>query len=147
MPPGLSLGPPTRYVGEMMIPCQLSTFSEFICSAFQFQGHLAQSLELNYEVVVFWMTRICLNRWWNILEHSRIWHETFLNHVSNIDKTITVSLDLGPLKLLFESLAKQSWSKRNFTWNVLKTIMITWWYFYLGFVFSMTLKMFESMTK
>ena len=30
------------YVGEMMIPCQLLTFSEFICSAFQFQGQLAQ---------------------------------------------------------------------------------------------------------
>ena len=33
----------TCYVGEMMIPCQLSTFSEFICSVFQFQGHLAQN--------------------------------------------------------------------------------------------------------
>ena len=32
----------TFYMGEMMIPCQVSTFSEFICSAFQFQGHLAQ---------------------------------------------------------------------------------------------------------
>ena len=32
----------TSYVGEMMIPCQLSTFSEFIGSAFQFQGHLAK---------------------------------------------------------------------------------------------------------
>ena len=28
----------------MMIPCQLSTFSEFICSACQFQGHLAQKI-------------------------------------------------------------------------------------------------------
>ena len=34
----------TCYVGEMMIPCQLSTFLEFICSAFQFQGHLAQKI-------------------------------------------------------------------------------------------------------
>ena len=34
----------TCYVGEMMIPCQLSTFSEFICSAFQFQGHIAQKI-------------------------------------------------------------------------------------------------------
>ena len=34
----------TCYVDEMMIPCQLSTFSEFICSAFQFQGHLAQKI-------------------------------------------------------------------------------------------------------
>ena len=34
----------TFYVGEMMIPCQLSTFLEFICSAFQFQGHSAKKL-------------------------------------------------------------------------------------------------------
>ena len=32
----------TCYVGEMMTPCQLSTFSKFICSAFQFQGLIAQ---------------------------------------------------------------------------------------------------------
>ena len=32
----------TFYVGEMMIPCQLSTFLEFICSAFQFLGHSAK---------------------------------------------------------------------------------------------------------
>ena len=37
----------TCYVGEMMIPCQVSTFSEFICSAFQFQGHLAQNKSVN----------------------------------------------------------------------------------------------------
>ena len=30
-----------------MIPCQLSTISEFICSAFQFQGHLAQNKSWN----------------------------------------------------------------------------------------------------
>ena len=34
----------TCYVGEMMIPCQFSTSSEFIWSAFQFQGHLAQKI-------------------------------------------------------------------------------------------------------
>ena len=34
----------TCYVGEMMIPCQLSTSSKFICSAFQFHGHLAQKI-------------------------------------------------------------------------------------------------------
>ena len=28
----------------MIIPCQLSTFSEFICSAFHFQGHIAQKI-------------------------------------------------------------------------------------------------------
>ena len=33
----------TCYVGEIMIPCQVLTFSEFICSACQFQGHLAQN--------------------------------------------------------------------------------------------------------
>ena len=27
--------------------CQVSTFSEFICSAFQLQGHLAQNKSLN----------------------------------------------------------------------------------------------------
>ena len=37
----------TCYVGQMMKPCQVSTFSEFICSAFQFQGHLAQNKSLN----------------------------------------------------------------------------------------------------
>ena len=30
-----------------MIPCQVSTFSEFICSAFQIQGHSAQNKSLN----------------------------------------------------------------------------------------------------
>ena len=34
----------TCYVGEMMTPCQLSTFSEFICSAFQFKGLIAQKI-------------------------------------------------------------------------------------------------------
>ena len=34
----------TCYVGEMMTPCQLSTFSEFVCSAFQFQGLIAQKI-------------------------------------------------------------------------------------------------------
>ena len=33
----------TFYVGQMMIPCQLSTFSEFIWNAFQFQGLIAQN--------------------------------------------------------------------------------------------------------
>ena len=37
----------TCSAGEMMIPCQVSTFSEFICSAFQFQGHLAQNKSVN----------------------------------------------------------------------------------------------------
>ena len=37
----------TCYAGEMMIPCQVSTFSEFISRAFQFQGHLAQNKSVN----------------------------------------------------------------------------------------------------
>ena len=31
------------YVGEMMIPCQLGTFSEFISNAFQLHGLIAQN--------------------------------------------------------------------------------------------------------
>ena len=41
--PETSLLSCTCYVCEMMTPCQLSTFSEFICSAFQFQGLTAQN--------------------------------------------------------------------------------------------------------
>ena len=37
----------TWYVGEIMKPCQVSTFSEFIWSACQFQGHLAQNKSRN----------------------------------------------------------------------------------------------------
>ena len=37
----------TCYAGEMMIPCQVSTFSEFIYRAFQLQGHLAQNKSVN----------------------------------------------------------------------------------------------------
>ena len=37
----------TCYVGEIMIPCQLSTFCEFIWNAFQFQGHLAGKKSVN----------------------------------------------------------------------------------------------------
>ena len=37
----------TCYVGEIMIPCQLSTISEFICSAFQFKVILAQNKSWN----------------------------------------------------------------------------------------------------
>ena len=37
----------TCYVGELMIPCQLSTISEFICSAFQFRVILAQNKSWN----------------------------------------------------------------------------------------------------
>ena len=37
----------TCYVGEIMIPCQLSTISEFICNAFQFRVILAQNKSWN----------------------------------------------------------------------------------------------------
>ena len=37
----------THAMGQMIIPCQVSTFSEFSCSAFQLQGHLAQNKSLN----------------------------------------------------------------------------------------------------
>ena len=33
--------------GQMMIPCQVLTFSEFSCSAFQLQGNIAQNKSLN----------------------------------------------------------------------------------------------------
>ena len=33
----------TCYVGEMMMPCQFGTFSEFISNAFQFHGLIAQN--------------------------------------------------------------------------------------------------------
>ena len=47
----------TCYAGEMMIPCQVSTFSEFICRAFQFQGHLAQNKSVNALKVVNYVTK------------------------------------------------------------------------------------------
>ena len=37
----------TCYVGQMMIPCQVSTFLSSGCSPFQFQGHLAENKSLN----------------------------------------------------------------------------------------------------
>ena len=37
----------TCYAVEIMIPCQVSTFSEFICRAFQFQSHLAKNKSVN----------------------------------------------------------------------------------------------------
>ena len=37
----------TCYMGQMMVPCQVSTFYEFSCSALQIQGHLAQNKSLN----------------------------------------------------------------------------------------------------
>ena len=42
--PGPSQLSCTCYVDEMMIPCQLSTFLEFIWSAFEFQDHIAKKI-------------------------------------------------------------------------------------------------------
>ena len=47
----------TCYAGEMMTPCQVSTFSEFICRAFQFQGHLAQNKSVNALKVANYVTK------------------------------------------------------------------------------------------
>ena len=47
----------TCYAGEMMIPCQVSTFSEFICRAFQFQGHLAQNKSVNALKIANYVTK------------------------------------------------------------------------------------------
>ena len=37
----------TCYMGEIMIPCQVSSFLELICSPFQLHGDLAQKI-INY---------------------------------------------------------------------------------------------------
>ena len=47
----------TCYAGEMMIPCQVSTFSEFICRAFQLQGHLAQNKSVNALKIANYVTK------------------------------------------------------------------------------------------
>ena len=47
----------TCYAGEMMIPCQVSTFSEFICRAFQFQGHLGQNKSVNALKIANYVTK------------------------------------------------------------------------------------------
>ena len=60
----------------MMIPCQLSTFSEIICSAFQFHGHLAQKYEWMREKELMISERV-ENCWcgfeWCILNTQRVW--------------------------------------------------------------------------
>ena len=47
----------TCYAGEMMIPCQVSTFSEFICRAFQLQGHLARNKSVNALKIANYVTK------------------------------------------------------------------------------------------
>ena len=56
----------TCYVGQMMIPCQVSTFSEFCCSAFQLQSHLAQNKSLNA-----WKIANEVKKGWNF--KMRLW--------------------------------------------------------------------------
>ena len=64
----------TCYAGEMMIPSQVSTFSMFICSAFQFQGHLAQNKSVNAskttnDVRTSW--KLMTSLWMLHTEHKR----------------------------------------------------------------------------
>ena len=56
----------TCYAGEMMIPCQVSTFSEFICRAFQLQGHLAQNKSVNALKIANMSERV--ESWWRGFE-------------------------------------------------------------------------------
>ena len=63
-------------MGEMMIACQVSSFSEFICSAFKFQGQLAQKNKQMHEeyqmkseiVEILW----CAFEWC-ILNTQKVW--------------------------------------------------------------------------
>ena len=59
----------TCYAGEMMIPCQVSTFSEFICRAFQFQGHLAQNKSVNA-----WKIANYVRKGWKLMTWLRMSH-------------------------------------------------------------------------
>ena len=56
----------TCYVGEMMIPCQLLTYSKFICSVFQFLGHLAQKISKCMKNTKW--TQKSVENWWCGLE-------------------------------------------------------------------------------
>ena len=66
----------TCHVVEMMIPCRVSTFLKFICSAFQFHGHLAQKYEWMPENDRMKSERV-ENCWcgfeWCILNTQRVW--------------------------------------------------------------------------
>ena len=66
----------TFYVGEMMIPCQLWTFSEIICSAFHFQGHIAKKIVNAWKVTQMKSERV-ENWWcgfeWCILNTHEVW--------------------------------------------------------------------------
>ena len=60
----------------MMIPCQLSTFSEFIWNAFQFQGLIAKKKSINAwkitnEVRKGWKLMMWL--WMVHFEHRKVW--------------------------------------------------------------------------
>ena len=47
----------TCYAGQMMTPCQVSTFLELICRAFQYQGHLAQNKSVNALKIANYVTK------------------------------------------------------------------------------------------
>ena len=66
----------TCYAGEMMIPCQVLTFSEFICRAFQLHGHLAQSKSVNAlktanDVRTCW--KLMTSLWMLHTEPKKVW--------------------------------------------------------------------------
>ena len=71
--PSLLFG--TCYAGWNDQPCQVSTFSEFICSAFQFQGHLAQNKSVNalkIENYVRKCWKLMTSLWMVHLGHTKI---------------------------------------------------------------------------
>ena len=62
------------YVGEIMMSCQVTAFSEFICNAFQIQGNRAQNKwlnawEISNEVRKGWNLMVCL--WMVYIEHTQ----------------------------------------------------------------------------
>ena len=71
----------------MMIPCQLSTFSEIICSAFQFHGHLAKKYEWMPEKEQMKSERV-ENCWygfeWCILNTQRVWSSNKLKIMKSL---------------------------------------------------------------
>ena len=66
----------TCCAGEMMIPCQVSTFSEFICRAFQLQGHLAQNKSVNALKIVNYVRKgwkLTTSLWMLHTERKKVW--------------------------------------------------------------------------
>ena len=75
----------TCYLGEIMIACQVSSFSEFFCSVFQFQGHLAQNKAVNawkienegrkgWKLMTWlWMLHAGCKRFWSCNKLLKFW--------------------------------------------------------------------------